>query len=48
MKSFRVKMIPKKGGSIAFVVMQSYSRAAIWGLAQAAYPSFNILNVENM
>jgi hypothetical protein len=41
-------MVPKKGGSIAFVVMQSYSRAAIWGLAQVAYPDFNILNVEDV
>lgn len=47
MKTFRIKMIPKKGGQIAYVLMQAYSRAGLWEIARAAYPDFNILNVEN-
>jgi hypothetical protein len=48
MKTFRIKMMPKKGGQISYVLMQSSSRGALWGIAQAAYPDFNILNVEDV
>lgn len=39
-------MIPKRGGKISYVIMQSYSREALWSIAQSAYPDFTILNVE--
>lgn len=48
MKTYKIKMIPKKGGPISYAIMQSYSRAALWGVAEQAYPGFTILNIEQV
>lgn len=48
MKTFRIKMVPKNGGSITFAILQGYSRAAMWNIAATAYPAFNILNIEDV
>ncbi|MCH6198634.1 hypothetical protein MMU07_03515 [Aquiflexum sp. LQ15W] len=46
MKTYRVKMIPKKGGSIIYVLMQAQVGGVLYSIAEAAYPGFKVLQVE--
>ena len=48
MKSFRIRMVPKKGGGISFAVMQASNKTVLWNIAQQAYPAFNILQIEEI
>lgn len=48
MKTFRIRMVPKKGGSVSYAVMQGSNSSALWSVAKQAYPNFNILQIEEV
>jgi hypothetical protein len=46
MKTFRIKMVPKKGGPTSYALMQSHGIGALYAIAPAAYPGFIIINIS--